>query len=58
VLNKLEVSLPLNPLLATQLRDETIQLHTSALAIGGRALAAAQELPVVGQAWATVLVTV
>lgn len=58
VLKRVAVSLPLNPLFTTQLREETIQLQRSELAIGGRALAAAQAVPVAGQAWATVFVTV
>jgi hypothetical protein len=57
VLKSSAVSLPERPLLATHERDETMQLHNSELAIGGRLLDAAQAVPVAGQACATVLVT-
>jgi len=38
------------PVAATQEREDTMQLQRSALAMGGRALAAAQAAPVAGQA--------
>ncbi len=41
-----------------QVRDETIHEQSSALAIGGSAEAAAQAVPIAGQACATVFVTV
>lgn len=55
--NREAVALADKPFSATQEREDTMQVHTSALAIGGRALAAAQSAPVAGQAWAMVLVT-
>ena len=57
VLKRVAVSLPDRPSLATQEREETMQLQSSELAIGGRLLDAAQAVPVAGQACATVLVT-
>ena len=50
VLKRLEVSLPDRPVSAIHERDDTMQLHNSALAIGGRLLEAAQAVPVAGQA--------
>ena len=55
--NKEAVVLSDKPVSATQESEVTMQVQTSALAIGGRALAAAQSAPVAGQAWAAVLVT-
>lgn len=46
------------PLFATQPKDVTIHSQSSAFAIGGRLLDAAQAVPVAGHACATVLVTV
>lgn len=57
VLKRLAVSLPDRPVLATHESEETIQLHNSELAIGGRLLDAAHAVPVAGQACGTVLVT-
>jgi hypothetical protein len=50
LLKRVAVSFPLKPVLATQESEDTMQLHTSELAMGGRALAAAQAVPVAGQA--------
>jgi len=50
VLKRLADSLPDRPVLATHEREDTIQLHKSELAIGGRLLDAAQAVPVAGQA--------
>jgi hypothetical protein len=50
VLNKEAVLFPDKPVLATHVKEDIMQLHRSALAIGGRALAAAQAVPVAGQA--------
>jgi len=50
VLKSVAVSFPDNPVLATQDSEDIMQEQTSALAIGGRALAAAQAVPVAGQA--------
>jgi hypothetical protein len=50
VLNSSAVSLPDKPVFATHDREDTIQLHNSAFAIGGRLLDAAQAVPVAGQA--------
>ena len=58
VLKRLAVSFPDRPVLATQAREDTMQLQVSELAIGGRLLDAAQAAPVAGQAWGAVLVTV
>ena len=55
--NKEAVVLSDKPVSATQESEVTMQVQTSALAIGGRALAAAQLAPVAGHAWAAVLVT-
>lgn len=57
LLKRLAVSLPDRPVLAIHESEDTMQLHNSELAIGGRLLDAAQAVPVAGQAWATVLVT-
>jgi hypothetical protein len=48
--NNVAVALSDKPVFATHESEETMQLQTSALAIGGRALAAAQSAPVAGQA--------
>ena len=58
VLKREAVSLPDKPVLAIHEREDTMQLHNSELAIGGRLLDAAQAVPVAGQACATVLETV
>ena len=50
MLKRFAVSLPDSPVLATHEREETMQLHVSALAIGGRLLDAAHAVPVAGQA--------
>ncbi len=52
------VSFELRPDFGTQLSEETMQLHKSGLAIGGRLLDAAQSEADVGHARATVLVLV
>jgi len=50
LLKRVAVSFPLKPALATQESEDTMQLQTSELAMGGRALAAAQAVPVAGHA--------
>lgn len=54
---RVAVWLLVSPELATQPREETMQVQTSELAMGGRLEDAAQAVPEVGQAEATVLLT-
>lgn len=54
VLNSEAVCSPLKPLLATQEREDTMQLHSSELTVGGRLVEAAQSAPVAGHACAMV----
>lgn len=51
------VWLPVSPVLAWQESEDIMQVQSSALAMGGRAEAAAQAVPVAGHACATVLET-